>query len=89
MKLVLLLLLLVLVYTLILADDVNHRYGANEAVAVWVNSVGPYHNPQETYPYYQLPFCKPEHGIETHKRPSGNNHSVIIITIITIITRYW
>ena len=31
----------------------------------------PYHNPQETYPYYQLPYCKPSHGIETHKRPSG------------------
>lgn len=26
---------------------------------------------QETYPYYSLPFCKPEHGIETKKRPSG------------------
>lgn len=26
---------------------------------------------QETYPYYQLPFCKPALGIETKKRPSG------------------
>ena len=23
-----------------------------------MNTVGPYHNPQETYPYYFLPFCK-------------------------------
>jgi len=53
------------------ADDNNHKYTPQEAVVLWVNSVGPYHNPQETYPYYQLPFCKPEHGIETHKRPSG------------------
>ena len=22
--------------------------------------LGPYHNPQETYTYYALPFCKPE-----------------------------
>lgn len=36
-----------------------------------MNTVGPYHNPQETYPYYQLPYCKPSHGIETHKRASG------------------
>ena len=26
---------------------------------------------QETYPYYELPFCKPDHGIQTKKRPSG------------------
>jgi transmembrane 9 superfamily protein 3 len=73
MTIKILLVVLLSVLVLILADDVNHRYSANEAVAVWVNSVGPYHNPQETYPYYQLPFCKPEHGIETHKRPSGTN----------------
>lgn len=40
-------------------------------MSLWVNTVGPYHNPQETYPYYSLPFCKPAHGIETSKRPSG------------------
>jgi hypothetical protein len=28
-------------------------------------------NYKETYPYYSLPFCKPAHGIETKKRPSG------------------
>jgi len=26
---------------------------------------------KEAYPYYSLPFCKPEHGIQTLKRPSG------------------
>ena len=26
---------------------------------------------QETYSYYELPFCKPEHGIETEKKASG------------------
>eukprot|EP00602_Paraphysomonas_sp_CaronLab_P004410 CAMPEP_0185033530 /NCGR_PEP_ID=MMETSP1103-20130426/22539_1 /TAXON_ID=36769 /ORGANISM="Paraphysomonas bandaiensis, Strain Caron Lab Isolate" /LENGTH=521 /DNA_ID=CAMNT_0027569823 /DNA_START=70 /DNA_END=1632 /DNA_ORIENTATION=+ len=53
------------------ADDNNHMYKADEAVTLWVNTVGPYHNPQETYPYYDLPFCKPDLGIETKKRPSG------------------
>eukprot|EP01041_Mallomonas_annulata_P001899 gene1899-3678_t len=53
------------------SDDNNHKYTSNEAVTLWVNTVGPYHNPQETYPYYQLPFCKPDLGIETKKRPSG------------------
>lgn len=53
------------------ADDYDHKYMMDEAVTLWVNHIGPYHNPQETYPYYQLPFCKPEHGIETAKRASG------------------
>ena len=25
---------------------------------VWVNKIGPYNNPQETYTYNSLPFCK-------------------------------
>ena len=25
-----------------------------------MNKVGPYNNPQETYNYYYLPFCKPK-----------------------------
>lgn len=40
-----------------LADEYAHRYKDGEAVNLWVNKVGPYHNPQETYIYYSLPFC--------------------------------
>ena len=31
----------------------------NEAVLLWVNKVGPFNNPMETYPYYKshIPFC--------------------------------
>jgi transmembrane 9 superfamily protein 3 len=54
----------------VLGDDYYHTYTAAEAVTLWVNTIGPYHNPQETYPYYDLPYCKPSHGIETHKRVS-------------------
>ena len=28
-------------------------------VIVYVNKVGPYSNPQETYHYYSLPVCRP------------------------------
>ena len=35
------------------------EYGANEAVPVLVNTVGPFHNPAETYHYYTLPYCHP------------------------------
>lgn len=39
---------------------------------MWVNTVGPWYNPQESYPYYRLPFCVPELVEGTKKkRPSG------------------
>lgn len=36
------------------------RYAAGQEVPVYVNKVGPYHNPQETYHYYSLPVCRPD-----------------------------
>uniref|UniRef100_A0AAR2JQM1 Transmembrane 9 superfamily member n=1 Tax=Pygocentrus nattereri TaxID=42514 RepID=A0AAR2JQM1_PYGNA len=29
-----------------------------EEVVLWMNTVGPYHNRQETYKYFSLPFCE-------------------------------
>lgn len=31
-----------------------------DPVTLYVNKVGPYHNPQETYHYYTLPVCRPK-----------------------------
>lgn len=42
------------------------QYKAEEPVKLWVNKVGPYNNPQETYNYYSLPFCQPFEN-PTHK----------------------
>jgi len=42
------------------ADGKSHKYADEEPVILWTNKVGPYRNPQETYEYYSLPFCKPE-----------------------------
>ncbi|XP_076368296.1 transmembrane 9 superfamily member 3-like [Tachypleus tridentatus] len=39
------------------ADEHNHKYEKNEEVVLWMNTVGPYHNRQETYTYFSLPFC--------------------------------
>lgn len=39
------------------ADEHNHKYNDNEEVVLWMNTVGPYHNRQETYNYLSLPFC--------------------------------
>jgi transmembrane 9 superfamily protein 3 len=41
-----------------LASERNHRYADKEPVVLWVNKVGPFNNPQETYNYYALPYCK-------------------------------
>ena len=38
-------------------SEYSHKYEREEAIHLWVNKVGPYHNPQETYTYYSLPFC--------------------------------
>ncbi|XP_065062619.1 transmembrane 9 superfamily member 1-like [Rhopilema esculentum] len=35
-------------------------YKENEKVPIYVNKVGPYFNPQETYHYYSLPVCRPD-----------------------------
>jgi len=41
------------------ADD--HRYKEGDRVPLYANKVGPFHNPSETYRYYDLPFCAPDH----------------------------
>lgn len=49
-------------------SESTHKYKSAEAVRLWVNKVGPYNNPQETYNYYYLPFCKPNKpGKPAHK----------------------
>lgn len=35
----------------------SSQYTDREEVVLWMNTVGPYHNRQETYKYFSLPFC--------------------------------
>ena len=37
----------------------KHHYNQGDKIDFYVNNVGPYSNPTETYEYYSLPFCKP------------------------------
>jgi len=39
-------------------NEHDHKYEENEEVVLWMNTVGPYHNRQETYGYFTLPFCR-------------------------------
>ncbi|MFQ6649232.1 hypothetical protein Gotur_022392 [Gossypium turneri] len=41
----------------VFASESDHKYQPDDPVTLWVNKVGPYNNPQETYNYYSLPFC--------------------------------
>ena len=38
----------------------NSKQSAHLQVPLYVNKVGPYFNPQETYHYYSLPVCRPD-----------------------------
>ncbi|KAG6625463.1 hypothetical protein CIPAW_16G098800 [Carya illinoinensis] len=39
----------------------DHRYKVGDLVPLYANKVGPFHNPSETYRYFDLPFCSPDH----------------------------
>ncbi|KAL1323489.1 hypothetical protein HN51_033809 [Arachis hypogaea] len=42
------------------ASPSDHRYHIRDHLPFFVNTVGPFNNPSETYEYYDLPFCQPE-----------------------------
>ncbi|GFS35259.1 endomembrane protein 70 protein family [Actinidia rufa] len=52
-------LLIVSSASLVRADSSDHRYKAGDLVPLYANKVGPFHNPSETYRYFDLPFCSP------------------------------
>lgn len=46
--------------TLVITVSPVAAYKDGERVPVYVNKVGPYFNPHETYHYYSLPVCRPD-----------------------------
>lgn len=53
-------------------DEHNHIYEQEEEVVLWMNTVGPYHNRQETYSYFSLPFCAgPKESISHYHETLG------------------
>ncbi|GFY72010.1 transmembrane 9 superfamily member 3 [Trichonephila inaurata madagascariensis] len=64
--------LFVLCFSLTSSDEHNHKYEMNEEVVLWMNTVGPYHNRQETYAYFSLPFCTgPKKSIDHYHETLG------------------
>ncbi|CAJ1979143.1 unnamed protein product [Sphenostylis stenocarpa] len=58
------LLLLCATLQLSLSSPSDHLYDVGELVPLFVNKVGPFNNPSETYEYYDLPFCAPDPIVE-------------------------
>ena len=48
------------------------QYEKAEEVVLWMNTVGPYHNRQETYSFFSLPFCPgPKESISHYHETLG------------------
>lgn len=47
------------------------QYEPEEPVVIWLSKVGPYHNPQETYTFYSLPYCRPAKALSPETRLGG------------------
>ncbi|KAI9160957.1 hypothetical protein LWI28_013116 [Acer negundo] len=43
--------------TYVRSDGSDHRFKVGDDVPLYANKVGPFHNPSETYRYFDLPFC--------------------------------
>jgi len=49
------------------ADESTHVYADDEPVKIYANKMGPFHNPLETYAFFELPGCPP--ATWEHKSP--------------------
>lgn len=47
------------------------HFANHEHIAVIANTVGPFNNPTETYPYYSLPYCRRSGKQRRHKQDLG------------------
>eukprot|EP00158_Paraphelidium_tribonemae_P004793 Partr_v1_DN26971_c0_g1_i4_m7332 putative transmembrane 9 superfamily member len=52
-------------------DEQTHRYKEGDDVVLWMNTVGPRANRQETYEYYQLPYCSGSKALNYHRETLG------------------
>jgi len=64
--------MLLLLFHTVRCDEHSHTYENHEEVVLWMNTVGPYHNRQETYGYFSLPFCAgPKESISHYHETLG------------------
>ena len=61
--------------TMTITSVEGKRYRAHDHVGIVANTVGPFNNPAETYPYYSLPFCEGTGKRKRHKQDLGETLS--------------
>ncbi|XP_049348578.1 transmembrane 9 superfamily member 2-like isoform X2 [Solanum verrucosum] len=69
-------LILLIIFRIFIIQDYNafddHFYKQGDHVPLFANKIGPFHNPSESYRYYDLPFCIPDHvKLEEKKEDLG------------------
>jgi len=57
-------LLCIWIFALFSLSTADNHYKDGDIITLWVDKVGPIDNPQETYEYFSLPFCRPAKKIE-------------------------
>mmetsp|Transcript_20315 Transcript_20315/g.29164 ORF Transcript_20315/g.29164 Transcript_20315/m.29164 type:complete len:462 (-) Transcript_20315:17-1402(-) len=62
---------IVLFNAFILVCVEGSRYKNHERITIVANTVGPFNNPTETYPYYSLPYCRRTGKQRRHKQDLG------------------
>jgi hypothetical protein len=67
--------MLLLVAVVILQIVAAKRYATHDRMPIVANTVGPFNNPTETYPFYHLPFCEGTGKQRRHKQDLGETLS--------------
>ena len=68
-------LVLVVLLAIIVTIASGKHYAAHNRLPIVANTVGPFNNPTETYPYYHLPFCEGTGQQRRHKQDLGETLS--------------
>mmetsp|Transcript_14551 Transcript_14551/g.31869 ORF Transcript_14551/g.31869 Transcript_14551/m.31869 type:complete len:595 (+) Transcript_14551:126-1910(+) len=67
--------LLAIVAALLLSTAESKRYRSHDQVTIVANTIGPFNNPTETYPFFSLPFCSGTGRQQPHKQDLGETLS--------------
>eukprot|EP01116_Phalansterium_solitarium_P004252 TRINITY_DN151_c0_g1_i1.p1 TRINITY_DN151_c0_g1~~TRINITY_DN151_c0_g1_i1.p1 ORF type:complete len:593 (+),score=230.48 TRINITY_DN151_c0_g1_i1:180-1958(+) len=79
------------------ADDKKkkkkHHFEKEQEVPFFVNKIGPYSNPTETYEFYDLPFCRPNEVQHKHHSLgddfTGDHHMGALYDIRFEVPTHW
>lgn len=56
---------------------IANKYKVGDQLTLYANKVGPFHNPTETYQFFNLPFCQPPGGKQYKIEDLGEVREVV------------